>query len=114
MAALMKELTELSQSDPAKFKEVTARISEKLKTAAQQASGGEADLLQELSDKFSEASSSGEMSAVRPSGPPPGGGPGGQRGASAASTAYQNAPQPPPRRGALEDIIQSALAAVTA
>ena len=66
----MAKLSQLLQQDPAKFKQVTQQISDQLKTAAQNASGPQAQFLAKLSDDFSQASSSGSLASLQP----PGGG----------------------------------------
>jgi len=67
---LMAKLSQLLQQDPAKFKQVTAQLSDDLKTAASSASGPQAQFLSKLSDAFAEASSTGTMDSLKP----PGGG----------------------------------------
>jgi hypothetical protein len=62
----MAKLSQLLQQDPAKFKEVTQQISDQLKTAAQSASGPQAQFLTKLSGDFAQASSSGSLSALQP------------------------------------------------
>lgn len=89
MASLMKQLEDLQQSDPAKFKEVAAEIAQKLKDAAQAATESgdtqKAQALTDLADKFTTASEDGTMPDLRPPdgangvppmGPPPGPPPG--------------------------------------
>jgi HSP90 family molecular chaperone len=66
VAKLMKELGDLQKSDPAKFKEATAEIAQKLKDAASKTTGGQADLLNGLANKFDQASQTGSMSALQP------------------------------------------------
>ncbi len=62
----MSELNDLATSDPAKFKQVTSDIAQKLRDAASSASGGQADFLTKLADKFQQASDSGGVSASKP------------------------------------------------
>jgi hypothetical protein len=75
LASYMQQLSELQQSDPDKFSELTAQISEQLQSAADAAESSgdtnQANALSDLADKFSAASESGEMPDLRPSGPPP-------------------------------------------
>jgi hypothetical protein len=67
-AEFMAKLSQLLQQDPAKFKQVTQQISDQLKTAAQSASGPQAQFLTKLSDDFSQASSSGSLASLQPPG----------------------------------------------
>jgi len=62
----MAKLSQLLQQDPAKFKQVTQQISDQLKSAAQSASGPQAQFLTKLSDDFSQASSSGSLASLQP------------------------------------------------
>lgn len=64
----MAKLSQLLQQDPAKFKDVTQQISDQLKTAAESASGPQAQFLTKLSGDFAQASSSGSLSALQPPG----------------------------------------------
>jgi hypothetical protein len=64
----MAKLSQLLQQDPAKFKQITQQISDQLKTAAQSASGPQAQFLTKLSDNFAQASSSGNLTALQPPG----------------------------------------------
>jgi hypothetical protein len=63
---LLSELDSLAQSDPDKFKAVTADIATQLKNAAATQTGSSADLLNKLADRFSSASQSGTASALTP------------------------------------------------
>ena len=63
---LMSELDSLAQSDPGKFKAVTANIAQQLKDAASSQSGARADFLNKLADRFSTASQSGNASDLNP------------------------------------------------
>lgn len=65
---LLQELNDLQKSDPAKFKQVTEEISQKLRDAANSTSGSQATSLNKLADKFAQASQSGDMSALQPTG----------------------------------------------
>jgi hypothetical protein len=90
-AGLFKKLEALAKSDPAKFKELTAQMAEKVKEAADAATDtNEKKMLTGLASKFSEASQTGDASGLkppesggrpRPSGPPP------DNSASASSTS---------------------------
>ena len=63
---LLGKLAQLEQSDPTKFKQVTADIAQKLQTAAGSASGQEATNLNALASKFQQASQSGNLTAFQP------------------------------------------------
>jgi hypothetical protein len=62
----MSQLADLAQSDPTKFKAVTAEIGQKLKAAAAAATGPEAAILNRLADRFDAASQSGKASDLAP------------------------------------------------
>ena len=62
---LMASLSALAQSDPEKFKKVTADIAKKLEDAAGQ-SGAGADFLKKLADRFNAASQSGSADSLAP------------------------------------------------
>ena len=64
--SLMNELQQLSQSDPDKFKEVTASIAQTLQSDASNATGNQAQFLNQLADKFQQASQTGSMSSLQP------------------------------------------------
>lgn len=70
---LMDQLQQLATSDPAKFKEVTQKISDDLAAKAKSSTdSGESSMLSDLSDKFAEAAQSGTMDSLQPpQGPPP-------------------------------------------
>ncbi|MBN9118979.1 MAG: hypothetical protein J0I06_07435 [Planctomycetes bacterium] len=63
---LFSQLQQLQSQDPTKFKQVTADIATQLQTAAQQATGHQATFLTNLADKFQTASTTGDVSALRP------------------------------------------------
>ena len=63
---LMRQLSDLSKSDPTKFKEVVQQLSDSFDAAAQNATGEDATRLSELADKFAQAAESGDMLALRP------------------------------------------------
>jgi len=107
LGSLMSQLQQLSQTDPAKFKQVTAEISDKLKTEAGQASGQQAQFLSQLSDKFAQASQSGNLSALEP--PKHAGGH--HHHGHHAHAASQSQPSSP---DSVESIIASALQDVSA
>lgn len=73
--ALMGKLQELEDTDPAAFREQANAMAEKLRAGARGLEGKEAEMVQQLADKLSEAAESGDLSALKPSGPPPGGRP---------------------------------------
>jgi hypothetical protein len=107
IGSLMSQLEQLSQTDPAKFKQVTAEISDKLKTEAGQATGQQAQFLSQLSDKFAQASQAGNMSRLEP--PKHAGGH--HHGAHHAHAASQSQGSTP---DSVESIIESALQDVSA
>jgi hypothetical protein len=63
---LFGRLQQLSQQDPAKFKEVAQSIADKLHQAAKDSSGKEAERDNKLADRFAAAAQSGDMSAFQP------------------------------------------------
>ena len=65
-ARWMSELANLQKTDPDKFKQVTSEISDKLKQEASSATSQQATFLNNLADKFSQASQSGSMSSLQP------------------------------------------------
>jgi hypothetical protein len=71
----LSKLEELASSDPDAFKELTAEISERLKDAASQATGQEAEFLTSMAEKFATASAEGTTTAIQPPKPPEGNGP---------------------------------------
>ncbi len=70
--ALIGKLQELQETDPAAFRDQANAMAEKLRAGAEGLEGKEADMVNELADKLSEAAESGDLSALEPSGPPPG------------------------------------------
>jgi hypothetical protein len=76
-AGLLSKLKQLADTDPAKFKEVTAKLASDLKTQAQSATGDDAKALGALADRLEKASQSGSLDAGRPQGK---GGPHGHHG----------------------------------
>ena len=83
-AELFKRLEALSKSDPAKFKQATQEISERLTEEANAATDpGAKKMLTGLAAKFNEASQTGDASVLKPpQGPPPAGGPSKSGGSS--------------------------------
>jgi hypothetical protein len=79
-AELYAKLQQLQQSDPEKFKAVTADIAAKLKAAAaDQGDGFGGKMLSDLAAKFEAVANGGDITQLKPpSGPPPGGGGGPQ------------------------------------
>jgi hypothetical protein len=106
MAELMKKLDELQASDPEKFKSVTAEIGKKLLALANSATGSDAERLQDLASKFTQASESGSMAALRPQQHQP-------HARGVAAYAQQQRLQPPANdsnlRGQIDSIIEQAL-----
>ena len=76
-AELFKKLEALSKSDPAKFKQATQEISDKLtEEADSETDPGAKEMLTGLAAKFKTASQTGDASALKPPrGSPPAGGP---------------------------------------
>ncbi|HEX2951403.1 MAG TPA: hypothetical protein VHV83_17810 [Armatimonadota bacterium] len=72
---VLSKLAQLKDTDPEKFKEVTANIAKELKEKAAQQSGREATMLNDLADKFEQVSEDGDLSALQPPPPPQGGRP---------------------------------------
>jgi hypothetical protein len=112
---LMSELTALAQSDPTKFKSVTADIAKQLQDAASSQSGSSASFLDKLADKFSAASQSGSAADLAPSGKAHGhhhGGGGHHRVHASASDGSTAAPGAGPNDSVaqlVQGIISSAL-----
>lgn len=65
-AKRLGQLKDLSQSDPAEFKKVTADIATQLQSAAQQAGGSQGSALSSLATKFQQASQTGSVSPLLP------------------------------------------------
>jgi hypothetical protein len=65
-AQVFSKLQDLSQSNPAQFKQLTAQISSQLQTDAQQASGTTQTFLSNLASQFNTASQTGSTSALQP------------------------------------------------
>jgi len=63
---LFSQLQNLAQTDPTKFKEVTAEIASQLKDAASSQTGKQASFLNNLAGRFQTASQSGKMSDLAP------------------------------------------------
>ena len=76
-AAMLSKLKALQESDPAKFKQVTADIAKQLRSAATQG-GASAQVLGKVADAFDKASTTGDLSSLKPpsggQGKPAGGG----------------------------------------
>jgi hypothetical protein len=83
-AELFMKLEALSKSDPAKFKQATQEISEKLTEEANSATDpGAKAMLTDLAAKFQKASQTGDASVLKPpQGPPPAGAPSKSGGSS--------------------------------
>lgn len=70
MGKLMGQLAQLQQTDPDKFKTVTESISKDLASKAQTSTDSkQTQMLTDLSQKFDEASQTGDMSSLRPEPP---------------------------------------------
>jgi hypothetical protein len=87
-AELFKKLEALSKSDPAKFKQATQEISEKLTEEADSATDpGAKEMLTDLAAKFKKASQTGDASVLKPpQGSPPAGGPSKSGGSSGTAS----------------------------
>jgi hypothetical protein len=68
MASLLNQLQQLQQTDPDKFKSVMSSIADTLKNDAQSATGPQAQRLNALADKFSQAAQTGQMPDLQPKG----------------------------------------------
>jgi hypothetical protein len=66
MGQLMNELTSLSHSDPAKFKQVVLQIAQQFSDAASSQDGQSSDLFSKLADRFNLAGKTGDASALAP------------------------------------------------
>lgn len=65
-AGLIKELSQLRQSDPVKFESRMNEMATRLRDAAKNRSGDEAASMNAMATRISEASKSGDLSALRP------------------------------------------------
>ena len=65
-AQLFSSLDSLASSDPEKFKAVTSKIADQLRQAAANETGGGADAMNKLADRFSAASQSGQTADLAP------------------------------------------------
>jgi len=85
---LFRKLEALSKSDPAKFKQATLEISEKLTEEADSSTDpGAKEMLTGLAAKFKEASQTGDASVLKPpQGSPPAGGPSRSGGSSGTAS----------------------------
>ncbi len=99
-AKLQQQLQQLQQTDPAKFKQVTADIASKLQEEAKQVGGSQGQALSKVADTFQQASQTGSLPDLKSGGHHHHHGGGGGGGAatptstvsspaSAAATAYQ-------------------------
>lgn len=71
-AQQMSTLQKLQTSDPEKFKEAAQKISDALAEKAKNSTDStEASALSDMSSKWAEAATSGNMDSLKPSGPPP-------------------------------------------
>ena len=68
MASLLNQLQQLQQTDPGKFKSVMSSIADTRKTDAKSATGPQAQRLNALADKFSQAAQTGQMPDLQPKG----------------------------------------------
>jgi hypothetical protein len=63
---MFHELSQLSQSDPAKFKQVVGNMATQLRADAQNATGDEATRLNSIADRLDKVAQSGNLSDLRP------------------------------------------------
>lgn len=70
---LMSKLAALKQADPDKFQATVSDMASKLKDAAAQATGPQAQLLTNLSNKLSDIANGGDISELKGGGAPGGG-----------------------------------------
>jgi hypothetical protein len=64
---LLAKLKQLSEQDPAKFKEITQNIADELHQAAQQTTPGSGSVVENrLGDRFAQAAQDGNLSALQP------------------------------------------------
>jgi hypothetical protein len=66
-ASILSQLSQIQQNNPTEFKEVTANIASTLQADASSATGSQDQALQNLADKFQQASQTGSMSSLEPS-----------------------------------------------
>jgi len=66
-ASLLGQLQQLQASNPSEFQTVMNQVAQGLRSQAQQASGGQAGLLDALADRFAAAAQAGNLSALSPS-----------------------------------------------
>jgi hypothetical protein len=107
---LMKQLSELAQSDPEKFKRVAANIADQLKELADTQTGEAKSHLTDMASSFEAASKSGSMEDLKPKGPPPQGPP--PRGAEAYAQNQSQA-QGTDIRSQIDVILESALSSIS-
>jgi hypothetical protein len=107
-AKLMQELDELQKSDPDKFKAVTESIADQLKQAAAGANGPQANFLDNLAGKFDQASQTGSLDPLKPSGAAVSGHQGGHHHVHKYAQQQGAGSQQPPAVD-VDQIIQSAL-----
>lgn len=62
--ALLSRLQQLAESDPSKLQAALGRVSQDLRSGAQHASGTQAEILQDLADRFERAASGGDLSSL--------------------------------------------------
>ncbi len=67
-AKLLKQLQQLQQTDPAKFKQVTADIASKLQEEAKQVGGSQGQALSKIADQFQQASQTGTLAPLQAGG----------------------------------------------
>jgi hypothetical protein len=77
------KMQQLSQQDPAEFKQIASQVAQTFTDAASKATGNDAQMLTQLADQFSQAAQTGTLQlpsppdgSAAPDGPPPGPPPG--------------------------------------
>jgi hypothetical protein len=83
-AQMLQQLKDLSQSDPAKFKQVVGDMAKELRADAQKESGAAATALGKIADKLDQVAASGDVSQLAPPAAS-----GGAQGASKGAAAYK-------------------------
>jgi hypothetical protein len=109
---LLGELRSLAESDPDKFKAVTAEIAKQLKSAASSQTGSAAEHLNKLADRFGAAAQSGNAADLTPNAGPAQGqqhGHGGHHGHGSRSMADGGGGAEGAVATTVEDIISTAL-----
>jgi hypothetical protein len=105
-AQVFSKLQDLSKSNPAQFKQLTAQISSQLQTEAQSATGSAQTFLSDLANQFQSASQTGNASSLQPQTASPGGHHHGHHH-SAGQAAYSALDPTADAQATAESILQS-------